>query len=145
MLGENTEDSDKTYNYHLLAGHFVMLDDVNEDDALKEMESTESLLSEAKSKKGLEKTRLLGNSLIHYAKALTLYDKCKIEDNEGLLCFVCTRYPDLELDWTTLQKILLLLRNEENKIDHQELKTLELAVIIYNSAIIEKINNIKIQ
>ena len=118
-----------------------MLDEPKEEEALNEMTTAEALLLEAKTKKGIDKIILLGKSLIAHAKALTLYDKCEINDDESLLCFVCVRYPDLDLDWVTMQKILSILKNKE--IDYQAQKTLEIAIIVYNSAIIEKINNIK--
>ncbi|MGV8162574.1 MAG: hypothetical protein ACP5N2_04555 [Candidatus Nanoarchaeia archaeon] len=143
MLEENEGNIDKTYNFHLLAGHFIMLDEVKEDDALKEIDLATLLLLESKTKKGVDKILTLAKTLISYAKALTLYDKCEITDEEGLLCFLCTRYPDLELDWTKLQKILLALKN--NNVDYQDQKTLELVIIIYNSAIVEKINHLNLE
>jgi hypothetical protein len=130
---EETQSVSRTYDTHLLMGHFNELDDSPIEAVSKNISDAENILSEAKSKKGIDKILLQIDALKLYASALTLNDKCSIEDMEGLFCFVCIRYPSMEFDWTTLQKIILT--SIHKNVDYQVQKTLELAIALYISAI----------
>ncbi|MFA6072486.1 MAG: hypothetical protein WC758_00030 [Candidatus Woesearchaeota archaeon] len=140
MFEENNNDVDKIYNFHLLLGHFNMLNEPNDLLAQDNLLSANTSLTEAKNTKGAIKTINLGKALIAYAKSLTLLESCEITDDEGALCFICVRYPELELDWIIMQKVLHLLKT--NNIEYQEQKTLDLAITLYISAINNKITQL---
>jgi hypothetical protein len=157
---EETDDSVRIYDFNLLKGSFNELDDIPQDRLDANITEAKKLLSEATQKKGAEKLILQINALKFYANALALKDKCIVDnsctlavDSSGsnqeltsdnlsdnyaaLFSFICVRHPELELDWTILQKLIAAATN--NKAEYQDQKTLELAIAVYTSALKEKL------
>jgi len=134
-------DAHEVYDYQLLKGHFKELDNVDNNLILSKIKESEELFQKSGKLKGQDKINQLILSFISYATTFALFDKCEIDEIEGIFSFVCIRHPELDFNWQMMQKIILASKN--NKVDYSEQKTLELALILYTSAIKEALNKNK--
>lgn len=136
MFQENYDDVGSIYDSHLLSGHFTELDDIPYDLVAKTAEDADKIYKESIGRKNGERISAQAETLVKYLTALSLLSKCSITDIEGLLCFVCIRHPELELDWTVLQKLAM----HPPLTDYQQQKTLEVAAALYISAVKNRVN-----
>ncbi len=157
---ENAEkDAPESYDYHLLQGHILESDVINDDLLDEKLETAARLLEESKTKKGIDKTYSQIVALLSFSSALAIMNKCRVDDDEALLSLLCVRLPELEFDWTTLQKILKLKQKVDatnadtantdatntntsiKPLDRiEEDKTLNLAITLYTSALVEALS-----
>jgi hypothetical protein len=134
----NFDDSEKYYDFCLLSGMFEELDSPPQEEISQAINSAQDIFSASKTLKGNEKLHSFAKSLFLYSKALCLASKCRITDEKALFSFLCIRYPQLELDWSTLLRIVNFAESKKLPIEEQGM--LEAAIRIYISSIKEELN-----
>jgi hypothetical protein len=134
----NFDDSEKYYDFCLLSGMFKEIESAPLDEISQLITSAEQIFSSSKTLKGNEKLFSFAESLFMYTNALSLQSRCRINDKKALFSFICIRYPQLELDWSALLRIVIFAENKKIPIEEQGM--LEAAIRIYISSIKEELN-----
>lgn len=141
---------EETYDKCTREGNIILQDriDINKIKSMinianDDLESVKSLLKNKELKYG--SIYKLYYAVIHQlTEALLLFDKIKSYNHQCLFSYLCTKHPELDLDWNFFEKIRTKRNGVEyygNQIEEKDWKEIKLQIELYIKILTKTLEN----